>query len=900
MLMSPRIVAGRSAAPDCDPLRPLLRIQPDRPQAGTWRIRPQYDQEERWTYVEHCDFQIPKQGWKLHLSATCLDAERVLEAILPVLFAEPLAFKLTSTLSVLEWLNTGSGGLSQMGKFVTVYPGSDQQAVALAATLHKATADRGLRGVRVPSDRPLMPDSLVHYRFGAFRSQWIRTPIGEWQPAVCDPTGELVPDNRTTVYSVPSWVTDPFVAAGIAVAPAPAAQVLAGRYVLVAMMHYSPRGTLHLALDTQSAMTCVVKTARPHAALDRSGRDTRDRLAHEAHMLRVLDPVPAIPRLIDFAQDQPFLVMEDLAGETLEHWASRQRADRSLPAEKVLGIARQLVRILAAMHDRNVVYRDLKSSNIVLAPDGGVRLLDLELAHELGSGAIPFNGGTRGYMSPNQVANGRPAFGDDIYAFGAILYYLATGCEPSRAPDASNLLTRPVELLNPDTIPGLPQLIARCLCARPGRPTAREILSALTELRSQARPTTRSPGRPAEGPREDGYHVLARRLGDGLCATARPGEDGRLCWLSPHPLAAGRPSWDLNVGSAGTLLALAELTARLGVPHHRDVLAQVAADEASSPRWRREHGLTGLYVGEAGPALALLTAGRVLGDDTLIAAAAERSSWVAAQPHRSPDMFNGTAGRVRFHLRMWAATGDPGELSAAETGGRHLLAAAESDAGTLSWTIPPGYGSLSGVAHTGYAHGAAGIADALLDLYEATGQPVYLDAAAAGGRWLVRLASVTAEGLSMPVSPGQAPGGAAWCRGTAGLGQFLLHAARLNALPQAGRLARAAADATAATGRGGTPTVCHGLAGSIDLLVETSKQFDPRRWAGALTELASLLQAFLCLGPGGLACRGEDPDLPTPDLMVGAAGVALSFLSLSDLTTSTDHPPTGPREGGAA
>jgi hypothetical protein len=106
-------------------------------------------------------------------------------------------------------------------------------------------------------------------------------------------------------------------------------------------------------------------------------------------------------------------------------------------------------------------------------------------------------------------------------------------------------------------------------------------------------------------------------------------------------------------------------------------------------------------------------------------------------------------------------------------------------------------------------------------------------------------------------------------------------------MPQAGQLASAAADTTATGARGGTPTLCHGLAGSITLLLDAGSQLGTRRWAGQLTDLARLLRAFVRPGPGGLICPGENPDIPTPDLMVGAAGVALCFLKLSEPSTST-------------
>src|SRR5207302_415091 len=137
----------------------------------------------------------------------------------------------------------------------------------------------------------------------------------------------------------------------------------------------------------------------------------------------------------------------------------------------------------------------------------------------------------------------------------------------------------------------------------------------------------------------------------------------------------------------------------------------------------------GLYVGEAGIAAALLRTGLVLKDRRLLAAARERARRLRALPHRAPDLFNGSAGRLRLHLAAWDAGGDPFQLEAAREAGEHLLATAEAVEGGLAWSAPEGFGSLTGRRQLGYAHGAAGIADALLDLHAATPEPRLLEAA---------------------------------------------------------------------------------------------------------------------------------------------------------------------------
>jgi hypothetical protein len=121
----------------------------------------------------------PDQGWKLHVSATPLSAVEILEVALDVLLADGARFKVATSIGILSALNAGHLGLSQIGKFITVYPSDDAQAVRLALKLDEATRGRRGRGPRVPSDRPLRPDSLVHYRYGTMRQRPEAEAAGE-------------------------------------------------------------------------------------------------------------------------------------------------------------------------------------------------------------------------------------------------------------------------------------------------------------------------------------------------------------------------------------------------------------------------------------------------------------------------------------------------------------------------------------------------------------------------------------------------------------------------------------------------------------------------------------------------------------------------------------------------
>jgi lantibiotic modifying enzyme len=349
-------------------------------------------------------------------------------------------------------------------------------------------------------------------------------------------------------------------------------------------------------------------------------------------------------------------------------------------------------------------------------------------------------------------------------------------------------------------------------------------------------------------------------------------------------MGAGLRSRDINTGGAGTLLALAELVAELGDPCHQEALAAGARWLVRSPS-PGGHLAPGLYIGEAGVGAALLRAGQALGDETLIGEAARRGRWIATLPYESPDLFNGTAGRLRFHLFLWDETGDREHLRDALAAGEALLAAAEDTGDGLRWSIPPGYDLLSGNAYLGYAHGAAGIGDALLDLCDATGDERFLRAAQGAGRWLARLAFPALEhgdGLNWPITEGGDLFGPFWCHGAAGIGRFFMNAATHGALLHAADLAARAARTVGHGARWAGTTQCHGLAGTIEFLLDMAQATGQRSYLHDAHTLARLMQAFASERDGLLVFPSEGVHVFSPDYLVGYAGVATCLLRLGD------------------
>ena len=146
------------------------------------------------------------------------------------------------------------------------------------------------------------------------------------------------------------------------------------------------------------------------------------RLRHP-HIVEVFDTEQAYATL--------FIVMERIQGTPLDEWI-QQRG--SLDPDAARGILRQVASALAAAHRQGIVHRDVKPANIMITPEGMVKLTDFGLALDIsGEGPeqheVPFSG-TPAYMAPEQIEGHKVDARTDIYSFGIMAYELLTGRQP--------------------------------------------------------------------------------------------------------------------------------------------------------------------------------------------------------------------------------------------------------------------------------------------------------------------------------------------------------------------------------------------------------------------------------------------------------------------------------------
>jgi len=297
-----------------------------------------------------------------------------------------------------------------------------------------------------------------------------------------------------------------------------------GRYQVLQLLGQGGMGAVYQVLDTRLGGKLLAMKEMSDAAL----LDPAEKAAaiaafrQEAELLANLDHVN-IPKVSDFFTEggKHYIVMEYVPGETLEARLARQGTPCS--EQEVRAWAWQLGEVLTYLHSQSppVIFRDLKPGNIMLTPQGQVKLIDFGIARffKPGKTGDTQQMGTPGYAPPEQYGQGAQTDErSDIYSLGVVLHEALTRYDPATTP----FKLPPVRQLNPVVSVDLEQIIAKA--TQPNKQqryqSAAELLHALSKA-SVPPPPPPPPPPPSRVPLLAIVAVVVVLIGGGAAVASR-------------------------------------------------------------------------------------------------------------------------------------------------------------------------------------------------------------------------------------------------------------------------------------------------------------------------------------------------------------------------------------------
>lgn len=230
------------------------------------------------------------------------------------------------------------------------------------------------------------------------------------------------------------------------------------KYEILRKIGQGGMSVVYLAMDTHLNKQWAVKEIRKKG----NGKDDVvivNSLLAEANMMKKLDH-PSLPRIVDIIDNGEtiFVVMDYIEGESLDKILLEYGPQ---PEKLVIAWAKQLCDVLSYLHSQKppIIYRDMKPANIMLKPEGNIKIIDFGIAREYKEQSLADTTvlGTKGYAPPEQYS-GQTDARSDIFALGMTMHHLLTGIDPRGGEKYV-----PVRMWNPELSEGIEIIIDKCV-----------------------------------------------------------------------------------------------------------------------------------------------------------------------------------------------------------------------------------------------------------------------------------------------------------------------------------------------------------------------------------------------------------------------------------------------------
>lgn len=242
-------------------------------------------------------------------------------------------------------------------------------------------------------------------------------------------------------------------------------QVIDDKYEILKLIGQGGMSRVYLAMDKRLNKQWAIKEIEKRAK-DKNNEIVIQSAIAEANLIKQLDH-PAIVRIVDIIDngDVIYIIEDYIEGETLGSVLETQGAQ---PQELVIEWAMQICEALEYLHTRKppIIYRDMKPANVMIKPDGNIKVIDFGIAREYKDQSLAdtVSLGTKGYAAPEQFGGkGQTDARTDVYCLGVTLYHLLTGQNPCEPPYE----IYPIRHWNPQLSAGLEAIIQKCTQLNP-------------------------------------------------------------------------------------------------------------------------------------------------------------------------------------------------------------------------------------------------------------------------------------------------------------------------------------------------------------------------------------------------------------------------------------------------
>lgn len=240
--------------------------------------------------------------------------------------------------------------------------------------------------------------------------------------------------------------------------------VIDGKYEILKQIGKGGMSVVYLAMDKRLNKQWAIKEIKKTS----NGKNDEvivNSLIAEANLMKRLDH-PALPRIVDIIDNGRtlYVVMDYIEGESLDKILLEYGAQ---PEKLVLTWAMQLCDALGYLHAQKppIIYRDMKPANVMLKPEGNLKVIDFGIAREYKEQNLSDTTvlGTKGYAPPEQHGSRQTDARSDIYALGMTMHHLLTGVDPRPA----DYMYVPVRQWNPELSEGIEEIINKCTALDP-------------------------------------------------------------------------------------------------------------------------------------------------------------------------------------------------------------------------------------------------------------------------------------------------------------------------------------------------------------------------------------------------------------------------------------------------